>query len=387
ESILHGACELVECHMCAIIAKEKPALPSIDPKSASDPVLADLLECYARNNIQVWLKDFTLGMPVPTVGALAVDPATFPEKSEIVFTAGTATSPAKAAIRALTEVAQLAGDFETGANFEASGLPKYTALEDFEWLKKGKPASLDSLPDIRRQNFLEEIGLLCKGLSEKGLSLYSVDITHPELGLSAHYNFVPGFEFRERARNQSLGLFVGRILAEESPAPQAEIGLGIISEIYKNAPFVPFFQGLLALREQEISEAAKLFEKSEALQTDDDDRALAAFYQAYALTQEEDWAGAVPPLDRAVRLSPQVKEYFNLRGVALFKAQKYEQAAQDFKAAVDLDSGSAMDLANLGLCYKFMGEEAKAVHCLGTALTLDPTLEFAQKHLENILKP
>ncbi|MDY7002135.1 MAG: YcaO-like family protein, partial [Thermodesulfobacteriota bacterium] len=52
ESILQGACELVERHMCAIIAKEKPALPSIDPKSASDPVLADLLECYARNNIQ-----------------------------------------------------------------------------------------------------------------------------------------------------------------------------------------------------------------------------------------------------------------------------------------------------------------------------------------------
>jgi len=387
ESILQGACELVERHVCAIITGDEPALPSIDPESINDPVLADLLECYAKNNIQVWLKDFTLDMPVPTVGVLAVDPASFPERSEIVFTAGTATSPAKAAIRALTEVAQLAGDFETGANFEASGLPKYAALDDFEWIKKGEAVALDSLPDIRRQNFLEEISLLCEGLSEKGFPLYSADITHPELGLAAHYNFVPGFKFRERAVHQSLGLFVGRILAEESPVPQAEVGLGVLFEIYGDAPFVPFFQGLLALREQKISEAAKCFEKSEALQPDDDDRALAAFYQAYALTQEEDWAGAVAPLDRAVRLSPKVKEYFNLRGVALFKAKKYEQAARDFKAAVDLDSGSAMDLANLGLCYKFMGETTKAVHCLGTALTLDPTLEFAKKHLDNILTP
>ncbi len=387
ESILQGACELVERHVCALIAGEQPILPSIDPKSITDPVLADLLGCYAKNNIQVRLKDFTLGMPVPTVGALAVDPATFPEKSEIVFTAGTATSPAKAAIRALTEVAQLAGDFETGANFEASGLPKYASLNDFEWIKKGAPASLDSLPDIRRQNFLKEINLLCKGLSEKGFSLYSVDITHPELGLAAHYNFVPGFQFRERAKHKSLGLFVGRILAEESPAPRAEEGLKALSEIYKNAPFVPFFKGLLALRKQELSKAAQLFKESEALQPDDEDRALAAFYQAYALTQKQDWAKAVAPLNRAVHLGPRVKEYFNLRGVALFKAKKYEQAAQDFKAAVDLDSGSAMDLANLGLCYKFMGQEAKAVHCLGTALTLDPTLEFARKHLDNILTP
>ena len=32
--------------------------------------------------------------------------------------------------RALTEVAQLAGDFNSGANYVASGLPKFTTLEE-----------------------------------------------------------------------------------------------------------------------------------------------------------------------------------------------------------------------------------------------------------------
>ena len=50
----------------------------------------DLLAAFEREGIHIVLKDFSLGMPLPTVGAVAWDPATFPARSEIVFTAGTA---------------------------------------------------------------------------------------------------------------------------------------------------------------------------------------------------------------------------------------------------------------------------------------------------------
>ena len=53
---------------------------------------------------------------------------TFPEKSEIVWTAGTTPDPQKALSRALSETAQLAGDFNTGSNYIASGLPKFKNL-------------------------------------------------------------------------------------------------------------------------------------------------------------------------------------------------------------------------------------------------------------------
>ena len=385
ESILQGLCELVERHVCAVIDRERPTLPTIAPESCDDLVLRELRDAFARNGVQVWLKDFTLGLPAPTVGALAYDPATFPGESEIVFTAGTASSPAKAAIRALTEVAQLAGDFATGANYEASGLPKFTDPAQFAWLVAGPTVPLASLPGFERADILDELQHLAAGLKAAGFPAYAVDTTHPGLGVAANYNLVPGFAFRERSPRASLGLFAGRILAEESYPAEARKGLDVIAEIYPDAPYLDFFEGLVALRDEDLDRAAALFAVSEGAQQDDEDRALAAFYQAYALTREERWAEAAPHLDRAVALCPEVKEYFNLRGVAAFKEKNYAAAAQDFKAALDLDSGSAVDLANLGLCYKFLGEGAKALHCLGSALELDPGLEFARPHLEELL--
>ena len=51
-----------------------------------------------------------------------------------------------------------------------------------------------------------------------------------------------------------------------------------------------------------------------------------------------------------------MKEYGNLLGVAHFKTGDYVKAAEAFKAVLRVDKGSAMDLANLGLCEKFMAQ-------------------------------
>lgn len=385
ESILQGAAELVERHVCAVTDRSEPEMPTIDPASVADPVLKGLLDAFEKNGITVLMKDMTLGMPVPTVAALAHDPATFPEKSEIVYTAGTAASPAKAAIRALTEVAQLGGDFETGANYEASGLPKFTGTEQFEWLTRGPVVALDALPSIESDDIHAELMALARGLGDMGYPLYSVATTHPDLGVPANYNFVPGFLFRERTERASLGLFVGRVLAEEYPVDEALAGLDVIEAAYPGAHFLPFYRALATLRGGDAAGAASLFAQAEPLQEDAEDKALAAFYQAYALTQGGDFAGAVPHLDRALQYTGEVKEYYNLRGVARFKAGEYEAAAQDFNAALDLDSGSAMDLANLGLCYKHLGRTEEALHCLANALQLDSSLDFAREHLEELL--
>ncbi len=385
ESILQGACELVERHVCAVADRTRPTTPTIDLDVVEDGVLGRLADAFRREGIFLLLKDFSLGMPVPTVAALAYDPATFPDASEIVFTAGTAASPVKAAIRAVTEIAQLAGDFETKSNYEASGLPKFTHPADFAWLLDGPKTTLAAMPGIERGDILEELGLLARGLGDKGLCLYSVETTHPQLSLVANYNVVPGFLFRERTPNASLGLFVGRILAEESPAPVAARGLDVLAGHYPEAAFVPFFRAMLALREGDDARAAGLFALAEPLLADAGDMALAAFYQAHALTREEKWDAAVPHLDRAIRLCPEVKEYFNLRGVACFKAGAFEAAARDFEAALELDSGSAMDLANLGLCHDRLGHAGRAVQYLQAAVKLDPDLDFARKRLAELV--
>lgn len=388
ESILQGACELVERHVCDVIDRDSPTLPSIDPESFEDPVLCDLYEKFVKNGVEVILKDFTLDTGVPTVGALAWDPATFPGMSEIVYTAGTAASPAKAAVRALTEVAQLAGDFSSGAVYEASGLGKFTAPEEFAWLREGPVVALSALPSIEADDIRQELAAFCAAIGRQGHELYAIDIAHPRLKVPAHYNFVPGFGFRERDRHASLGMFVGRFLAEEEPPSSARAGLKALAAVYGEAFFLPFYEALLSLRTAkgpgDAKAAAQGFLRSEALQPDDEHRALAAFYAGYALTQGGEFAGAEPHLDRAIAADALTREFFNLRGVCRFKAGRYQEAAQDFSEALNLDRGSAMDLANLGLCHKFLGETDKAADYLSTALKLDPSITFAQEHLDEL---
>lgn len=388
ESILQGGCELIERHVCCLIDRERPTLPTIDPASVTDPVLKELIKRFTKNGVRVWLKDFTLGMPAPTVGALAYDPKTFPGLSEIVFTAGTATSPTKAAVRALTEVAQLAGDFETGAVYEASGLPKFDSLEQIEWLTRGDSLRLDGLLDISQPDIAAELALLVDGLKKlaPGYSFYSMDITHPELRIPAHYNFAPGFQFRERDAHPSLGLFVGRILAEEADVDHAAAGLETIATVYNGAHFLPFFSGMLSLRRGDFRQASRQFEHATPVQPDADKQALSAFYSGYALTLADDWTAALAPLGRALALCPQVKEYFNLRGVAHYRLGRYEEAIADFSQALNIDRGSSMDLANLGVCYKCLGQTDKARDFLKTALEIDSSLEFVHKHLEDLMK-
>ena len=91
-----------------------------------------------------------------------------------------------------------------------------------------------------------------------------------------------------------------------------------------------------------------------------------------------------PALVRAVELCPEMKEYGNLLGVARFKAGRYAEAAEAFAAVLRVDKGSALDLANLGLCRKFLGQKEEAARHLRTALELDPSLDFARKHLAEL---
>ena len=383
ESLLQGLSELVERHVCCRIDRERPTTPSIDMDTLDDPVLADLCRRFAAQGIRLVLKDFSLGMPLPTVAALAWDPATFPDRSEIVFTAGTASSPAKAAIRAVTEVAQLAGDFCTNACYEASGLSKFERLEDIEWLLEGPAVPLRSLPGVEAPDIRDELLAAIRGLAP--VNVYAVDVSHPALHIPAHYSMAPGLAFRERDRNQSLGLFVGRKLAEEAGEAEALAGLDVLERHYPGGHFLPFFRGMLALRADRHEEARQAFSKAAACQPDADATALSHFYAGYAATLCDDWEAARAPLAEACALCPDMKEYGNLLGVANFRTGRYAEAAEAFRAVLRVDKGSVMDMANLGVCCKLLGRRDEARHYLEAALELDDSLDFARRHLDELL--
>ena len=383
ESLFQGLCEVVERHVCCQVDGQQRVCPTIDPSSCTDPTLCGLLAAFEREGVHLVLKDFSQGYALPTIGAVAWDASTFPQSSEIVFTAGTASSPAKAAIRTVTEIAQLGGDFCTKSCYEASGLSKYHRLEDIDWLLQGPVCRMDDIPTLEADDILDELLAAVRGLAP--YRVYALSLRHPLLDLPAHYTIVPGLDFRERDRNQSLGLFVGRRLVEEADFGEAQAGLTVLGRIYgEQAHFLPFFRGLLNLREGELSEALHAFANAKDRQPDSASQALALFYHGYVLTQQGEWQRARHSLFQASEVAPDVRDYVSLLGVSYFKTGAYAEAEAAFTKALAIDKGSAMDLANLGLSEQKLGKKAEAQEHLRLALSLDASLDFARKALAEL---
>ena len=158
EALSQGICEIVERHVSSIISRNRLKVRRINPYSPTDQMVRKMLEKYRKAGVNLYISDFTLGMGIPSVGVLAYDPTTFPEKSEIVWTAGTTPDPQKALSRALTEVAQLAGDFNTCSNYVASGLPKFKSIAATDYIvSPGNEIDISDLPDLSNDNIKVEV--------------------------------------------------------------------------------------------------------------------------------------------------------------------------------------------------------------------------------------
>ncbi|MGD2271565.1 MAG: YcaO-like family protein, partial [Desulfobacterales bacterium] len=215
EALMQGICEIVERHTSSLISQNRMNIPAIDPDTASDAMVVEMLQKYRNIGVKLFINDFTSGLGIPSIGILAYDPATFPEKSEIVWTAGTTPNPQKALSRALTEVAQLAGDFNSGANYVASGLPKFKSLKEARFIMKPDAViDITDLPDLSDNNIKVEIERCLAALAAHNFEVLVVNTTHPVLQIPAFYTIIPGAHFRERARGTSVGMFCAKIMAE-----------------------------------------------------------------------------------------------------------------------------------------------------------------------------
>ncbi|HZE20574.1 MAG TPA: YcaO-like family protein, partial [Desulfobaccales bacterium] len=265
EAVLQGLCEVVERHVGSVISFERRPTPAIDPDSVTDPAARELLAKFQKNGIVLHLRDFSMDTGIPTVAALAYDPATFPQDSEIVFTAGTTTDPTKSLIRALTEVAQLAGDFHRRTSYRPT-LPKYETLEEAAYLMAPGPLKpLDSLPNLSRPNLKDEIRLCLEALGRLGLEVLVVNTTHPDLDLPAVYVLIPGTHFLERTRNTNVVFHLAKTAALYAPAPDALAALVELDAAFPRRFDVHFFLGLVLENQERSAEALDHFRQALAL--------------------------------------------------------------------------------------------------------------------------
>lgn len=386
EGILQGVCEIVERHVCAVITRERLRTPGIDPASVTDPVARQLLEKFDRCGIKVYLNDFSLDTGIPTVAALCWDPATFPEKSEIVYTAGTTPDPNKALIRALTEVAQLAGDFHTAANYVASGLPKPLSLEEVDYVVRPETViRIGQMVNVGDADFNRELQNCIKALERINLEVFVLDTRHPELRVPTFYTIVPGAHFRERAAGRDAALFAAKLAAQLLDPAALEVKLTEMQQLLPDTYYLEFYRGKNLYDQGLVAEALVHFDRALALSPVDEDIPYLYSYKGCCLRDLARFDEAIVALEAGRHHDDERPDIHNMLGVCHFKGQRFAEAVHHFQRAVELNPVSAIDYANLAINLQYLGRTDEALHNYQVALSMDPGIEFARKGLAELL--
>jgi ribosomal protein S12 methylthiotransferase accessory factor len=386
EAILQGISEVVERHVCAVITRNQIRTPAIDLASVTDPVARELIDKFERNGIQLRVNDFSLDTGIPTIGALAWDPATFPDKSELVYTAGTTPGALKALIRALTEVAQLAGDFESGSNYVASGLPKPLDLDDIDYVVTPEHTiSIDQIKDLCNDDMLQELYNCLDALQRIDLEVLAVDTMHRKLQVPAAYTIIPGAHFRERADSGDAPLFAAKLAAELLDPAALEEKLTAMQQDLPAAYYLEFYRGRNFYDQGLVEPALECFQQALTLNPNSEDKPYLSSYIGSCLRDLEQYAEAVTILEKGLEDDRDRPDIHNILGVCHFKLDNHERAVHHFKRAVELNPVSAIDYANLAINLQRLGRIDEAIDNYQVALGQDSSIAFAAENLADLL--
>ena len=312
---------------------------------------------------------------------------TFPEKSEIVYTAGTTPGPDKALIRALTEVAQLAGDFHTEANCVASGLPKFLSLEEADYVvHPHRTINIDEMVDAGDDDFYQEVLNCIESLKRINMEVFIIDTMHPDLKVPTFYTIVPGAHFRERAASGDAALFAAKLAAELLDPVALENKLSQMQELLPEAYYIEFYRGRNLYDQGQVEHALTHFDNALELEPREEDLPYLYSYKGCCLRDMSRFDEAIDALETGREHDDERPDIHNILGVCHFKGDRFEKAAFHFQRAVQLNPVSAIDYANLAINLQHLGRNDEAMHNYKIALSMDPEIEFARKGLADLLE-
>ena len=382
EAIVQSMCEVIERHVGTVISYNHLVTPIVDFGTVKTEAARELIRKFVDKGIKLYLRDFSLDTGIPSVGALAYDPSTFPEKSEIVFTVGTTTDPEKSLCRVLTEVAQLAGDFENRTSYKPT-YPKYGSLEEAKYLMADGPVvSLDDLPSVASYNLKVEIeSLVNRVRSRMGWKAFVVNTTHPDLNIPAVYTIMPGAYFLDRTTGTDFPQHMARTLLSYMNPKNAAFYIERLIKFFGQRYDLRFFMAHAMEESGDVVGALDLYKSvlSEAMGKDERASVLVNIASCYA--RLENFQSALKYLEKAEELQPDLKELHHLKGVCLFKLKRHEESIEAFERVIELDPSSAIDYANIASNLRDMGYTKEAIILYEMALDMDPSLEFAHHNL------
>jgi len=145
------------------------------------------------------------------------------------------------------------------------------------------------------------------------------------------------------------------------------------------------------VRDMDTTEPNKEFAKKILRQIEDTAKqeAKAAFERGLKNVENMDLDQAIKDFSEAIRLNPNVSNFYNLRGCAYMKKGHNDQAIIDFNEAIRLDPNDADTYLFRGTAYAYgmSGQKDKAIRDFEKVLNLnpdEPTKEIAEKMLRQM---
>jgi ribosomal protein S12 methylthiotransferase accessory factor len=224
EAVLHGLLERVERdadRLWRLLPREKRLSTAIDPAAFADPVIDDLISRFHQAGLALRLFDVTSDLGIPTYAAVLGNAGLACKRQPLFHdvTIGYGTHPvsARAAIRALTEVAQSRLTYISGARDDlfAETFNRPLAAETLALFDAAPGASTHyAAPEGDAAALLDWV--LDKLAAAQIAPIIAVPLGDPALPISVVKVVVPGLESPEGARRQSIGV---RALSRMAFAP------------------------------------------------------------------------------------------------------------------------------------------------------------------------
>ena len=199
EAIFHGLAEVIERDAWALVEATRRTGPLIC--DVEDEQAKGLLDKFAAAEVDVYLRDITSDIGIPTCAA-AADDVRLRDPTLLTTGMGTHTSAVVAVLRALTEVAQSrltqihgAREDTTIADFRKQIGYDRTKRLNRHWFEASEKKAFSDIESFESDDFLLDIKYMLKKLEEAGLDrVVVVDLTREEIGLPVVRVIVPGLE-------------------------------------------------------------------------------------------------------------------------------------------------------------------------------------------------
>lgn len=255
EALSHALCEVIERHCKTIVREKKLITPDINQASIRSSLIKKLLNNFKLLNQKVILKDLSLNMGIPVIGAVRAI-----NRDKYFVTVGVAPNREEAIIRALVENSQIEPHVEPQIEHE-EGQGKSSIKHH---LKHNKTVNYSDLPNLPNLDIKKELLSLKSLLEKQNMRIFYVDTTDHKLNIPSVFVYTTNTKRHSSQigyRNIIMGIIEESLRIKDYKQAIKFIKLGEKTDL-KNIGLYLYYKGLVYAFKRNYLEAIKLFNKS-----------------------------------------------------------------------------------------------------------------------------